>query len=265
MTVLRTETIPLPPADPALPALGTALTGAAAGEVLAQSLLHPPDGSLELRSCRPCYVRYKPGTNCLVQYQLTLEDAGAGCAENVLVHMKLYADGRAGRLWARGSLQRLARAAAEAQPQPPLGRVAYLPELQALVQVVPVDVELPALAVATSDEGRRQALPRALGRGASQLREGAVELVRYKPARKALLRYGAAGEPVRVYAKLHTDERGARVLAAEEALRESGLAVAAALAYVPSLRMLVHAEAPGTPLGELRGTSVFDRCAEAAG
>src|SRR5919197_1498421 len=60
------------------------------------------------------------------------------------VHAKLYADGRAERLWSKGTLRGLARRAAELNPDPPVGRALPIPELKAIVQVYPVDATLPA-------------------------------------------------------------------------------------------------------------------------
>ena len=58
-------TVPAPD-DAALPALGLALDGEAMRDVLQRAL----GETFELDACRPCYVRYKPGTNVLVKYEL---------------------------------------------------------------------------------------------------------------------------------------------------------------------------------------------------
>ena len=206
--------IPAPPHDPALPGLPTALDGDAVRTLLAP---HVTDGC-RLVSVRPAYVRYKPGTSCLVQYELDF----AGRPGSTLAHVKLFAGVRAQKLWAKGSLQQLAAQNGSA----PLASAAHLPELGAVLHTFPVDPALPALVAAASP---------------------AAELVRYKPGRKALLRYGPA------YAKLYDDERAPLVFAAGRAVEAAGIATAHPLACFPSLRMAVHAEVAGVPLRDLHG------------
>lgn len=253
--------IPPPPPDPALPALATALDGAAIGEVLDQHLPDCTAGGLRVESCRPCYVRYKPGTGCLVGYDLTLRETGTGATIALPAHARLYADGRGERLSASRALDRLAERAARRHPGPPAGRVAYLPGLGALVQIYPVDRYLPALVRATSAGKMRRtlgdALPHETGRS---LALRGPELVRYKPGRKALLRYRLPGsEPGVLYGKLHADERGAVLFDAGRALAAAGVPAPAPLAYLADLRLLLHPEVGGRPLTELRGGAEFGR------
>jgi aminoglycoside phosphotransferase (APT) family kinase protein len=214
-----------------------------------------------VRECTPCYVRYKPRTNCIVAYWLALQDAESGREFELAAQVKLFAGSGAQKRWARGVLRPLARRAAAARIEPDIERVALITDLRGLLQVYPVDEVLPALAFAASDAGRRRVLRRVLGE--HEPTADGVELVRYKPARKALLRYGSSTGAV--YAKVYADDRGGVVLRAGRALEQAGAPTATPLGYLPGLRMLVHAEARGTPLGALRGTPRFDHGLAAAG
>ena len=184
------------------------------------------DGS-ELVSCRPAYVRYKPGTSLLVEYRL----AFAGRALETIAHVKVFAGARAAKLWAKGSLRRLAETV---ESPAPLAAAAPLPELAAVLQTFPVDLALPTLVPAASRPG--------------------VELVRYKPGRKALLRYSANGETV--YGKIHDDGRGATLAAASREVATSGVPTARPLWYSEELCEVVHAGAAGEPLRSLRGDAL---------
>jgi Ser/Thr protein kinase RdoA (MazF antagonist) len=235
-----------PPPDRALPALGVALNAPDMLEIVGSRL---GEGVI-VRACDPCYVRYKPATNCIVQYRLELEDADSGRVRDTIAHAKLFAGGRAERVWSRGSVHELAATAGTDAV-----RAAHLPELDAVLQLYPVDLALPALAFVASPAGRHvfEQLV-AEENGARQ-----PELLRYKPARKALLRFGS------VYAKLYAHEKGRLIQRAGGTLRAAGVPTAAAFAYLPSLRLLAHEEALGRPLRALRGGPAFERGVRAAG
>jgi hypothetical protein len=148
--------------DPVLPHRDAALDAGEATAALAPHLAG-------LESCRPRYVRYRPGRQLLVLYDLELDGA------STLAHLTLLTARRAERLWGRIEAAGLAQQARRVR------------ELGAIAQLFPADVRLPGLAPAVA--------------------RGPAELVRYKPGRRAVLRYG--GEPV-VYGKLRADAAGAR-------------------------------------------------------
>lgn len=233
------------PRDPALPALGVALNAGAMRELLQDRL---PE--VELESCRPCYVRYKPATNALVKYELEAR----GESETLVAHLRLFADGRATEILERKSRRRLAgRAAAVGDARVP--SAVYLSELPAAVQFFPLDIALPALVEAASPRSIEQAF-----RDASlsaPLADESAELIRYKPARKALLRFACDAGGRHLYVKLHADTRGARHLLFGPVLERAGMPGAAPLVYHAGLRMLVHAEQVGTSLRALRSSPAF--------
>jgi len=249
--------IPAPPPDAALPALPVALSSAAMAAALQEWL----GAAFVVRDCTPRYIRYKPRTNCIVAYRLALQDAETGREFELPGQVKLFAGSGAQKRWAKGSLQQLTRRAAAARIEPDLERVALLAKLGALLQLYPVDEAFPELAFAASDVGRRWVLRHLLGE--REPAAGGAELVRYKPARKALLRYGSSVGAV--YAKLYAGDRGGVVLRAGRALERAAVPTAKPLAHVPGLQMLVHAEAPGIPLCALRGTTRFERGLAASG
>lgn len=105
-------------------------------------------------------------------------------------------------------------------------------------------------------------------KGANTLeRIAAIEVLKYKPGRRCVLayqlqgRHKASGQPIsrRVIGKVFRDERGLRLFALQERLWRAcfgpegvnGIGVPQPLAYVPEMRMVVQASAPGWRLDEL--------------
>ena len=160
---------PSPPVDPVLQPVAVALDGSAVAEVLARHL------PVRVESCTPRYVKYRPGRQCVVLYEIALEDA-----TTTLGHATVLGARRADRLWARLAGSGLAERAARLHPELSVGTACRLPELGAVLQLFPVDVRLPGLTEATSRSAMRTALGEALV---------SLELVRYKPGRRAVLRY----------------------------------------------------------------------------
>ena len=166
------------PADPALPQLATLLDPDAVAEVLGRHL----DGHHGVDRVSVRYVRYKPGTNAVVDYDVA---TSAGRSRAVLM---VAAD----RDLARRATGRLGRALAAKVgdrapgPQP----LAFVPELSTLVQWLPLDVWLPALAEP----------PVELAARAGVMVDEAPEchLVAYKPRRRAVLRVD--GHVLKLYA-----------------------------------------------------------------
>jgi Ser/Thr protein kinase RdoA (MazF antagonist) len=218
-------------------------------ELLARHLPDCANGRFELESCRPRYIRYKPGTNCLVQYELVLRgEDGRFCPT---AHARLFADGHAELRWAGHSLHRLVEAARRLI-EPRAIRAALLPELRGFVQVYPVDRKLRGLVRAAAPTEMREALAAALPGEAASSDDLQIELVRYKAARKAVLRYQFRGSPECSYGKLHADARGASLLRAGRALATAGVETPWPRAYLDAFNLLLLAEAPGRPLSDLR-------------
>jgi hypothetical protein len=184
--------------DPVLGPVGAMLDGAAVA------------CALGAERCVPRHVRYRPGRELRVLYDL----------DGDLAHLTVLRADRAERLWSRltasGMLERVRDGARR------------VPELGGVLQRYPVDLRLPGLV----DVG------------------DGMELVRYKPGRRALLRGPG------VYAKIRADGAGDRTLALGRELIRRGVPTPAPLHHDPALRMTVHAEAPGTRLADLRGAEL---------
>ena len=172
----------------------------------------------ELERCTPRHVKYKPGHHCHVLYDLEIDGAyTAG-------HLMMLSPRRAERLWSRLMESRLPERA---------GVPAYhVAELAAVLQLYPVDLRLPGLVEAAAG----------------------AELVRYKPGRRAVLRYRRSERIV--YGKLRADDAGGSHMAVAQSLIAAGVATPTPLEYRPDLRMTVHAEAPGGRLAEKRGAEL---------
>ena len=246
------------PGDPALPSLGTLFDGDAMRTAIGAHV--DPDSGFALADCRPGYVRYKAGTNCVVQYRLRFESRRDGTSLEVPAHASIHSDATAEADWNRASFQRLLDRARSNQPELPIPRGIFLEALPALVEVYPVDRKLRRLLSAASASEARAALRESLPEvDRSSFDVTAIERVRYKPRRKALLRYRLAGSAHSVvYGKLY-----ARGLA-ESRFRISRLLSSAyhptpsVLAHDRKLDLVIHAEAEGVRLRDLRGGGAFE-------
>jgi hypothetical protein len=258
----RRQPVPVPPHDPALGPMSVALEDEGMAELLNGGLSDCVEGRLRVLGCRPTYVRYSPGRYCRVLYEVTLEEARTGGETERLAHAALLRGRRAERLWARGEPQRLSERATRLHPGPPAARAAHLPALRAILQIYPVDLDLPGLVVAASPDAIGERLKAVLPEG-RELRAVEPELVRYKPRRRAVLRLRLhGGGRAAAYAKVRTDERGALIHRSGDALSAAGVPLPDPLGYLPDLRLMLAAEAPGTRLKELRGSIEFDHAME---
>jgi ATP-binding cassette subfamily B protein len=210
------------PRDRRLPALSTLLDPEAMASRLAVTL----GDESELEDVKVRYLRYKPGTNIVVHYDVGLE----GGARHDAIAMT-----------AAGSY--LARRAAKPENQalaslvrtgvPARAPLSYDQEVGALMQWFPLDLSLPALAEHPWKASR---------------------VLAYKPRRRAVLR--SNGEVVKFYAKEDEFEAAARGLAASARL--TGVRSPAPIRVVPSRRVTVQRFLPGARPGP-------EEAAEAAG
>jgi len=122
-------------------------------------------------------VRYKPGDNVVVQYAVGTRQEWSTAVT--------YARS-AGHL-ARKPHRRRNRAAARraAHRSPAREPFAYLPEVSALVQWLPLDVRLPLLSLGSKQLNRRLAEA-----GLGPVEDARPRLLRYWPRRRAVVRFG---------------------------------------------------------------------------
>ncbi|MDQ3653514.1 MAG: phosphotransferase [Chloroflexota bacterium] len=247
--------IPLPPCDPNLPGLATVFDEASMVCLLA-SHLDAGDG-FAVVGCRPRYIRYKPGTSCLVQFDLTFRDVWGG-EMTVVAHLKLFVDDRARRRVTSTRIMRLQERAQAACPDLPERRVAFIAELNGLLQLYPVDYDLRFLTRAADPAWMSGKIGLALADRSIAVC-GQPELIRYKPERKALFRYDLSHGPhERIYGKLYEDGRGERLATHTAALIAAGVATPPVVISLPDRQFVAHAEAVGIPLAALRGAAGYD-------
>lgn len=264
-TGLRGTPVVPPPRDAVLPGIPTALDADAMVSIVGAHLEDCREGELRIVACHPVYIRYKPGTSCLVHYVMTfLGRDGATLATQG--YLRLGDPQRTRQVWRDGSLQRLAGRASRRHPGPPRQRATLIPQLDAVLQLLPVDRELPSLVTLTSRSKMRRALGRSLTGPGRGLRLADPELVRYRPGRKALVRLRSrTSEGPVFYAKSYRDDRAARLFLLAGRLHEHGLPVASPTAFLAEVPAFVQAQATGRRLADLHADDDFVPAAALAG
>jgi len=235
-------------------------------EVVAQHLIAPDAPPITVVGCQVEFAR-RGVHRTLVQYRVTLRDPVAG-GEWTEVVGGVASAGERTRTWAE--LQR--------QPPPPanarrrLARVAYVPELNLLLQTFPFDHRLPALEPLMTGPvpGLVDPLLARFGPGDWRFEGWDAELARYRvdlracvrlTVRASEIRTGSAVEErffAKIYATAEEAERAwgiQRDVVAALGPEHEPLAVAPLVAYLPEARILVQAEAPGVSLLHLLRTS----------
>lgn len=186
--------------DTRLPQLETLLDPGTMLGVLAGECLSP---GFEARSCRVSHVRYKPGRNCLIRYDLTITGARGAETEQIFC----------GRAYAPGESEPRWRKALEAPiVEVPAGRpVVHIPRLGLVVWSFPNERKLRGIELLLDPQWvRNMALPEILGERVAAV---SAEMVRYIPEHGCTVRVRArlAGGPEAVlYGKVHAGSEGAR-------------------------------------------------------
>jgi hypothetical protein len=239
-------------------------------EVVAQYLIAPDAPPVEVVGCQVEFAR-RGLSRTLVQYRVTLRDPVGGDEWTKVVGGVVYDGERTRSTWE------------ELRRQPPvpttagrrLARVAYVPELDLLLQTFPFDHRLPALERLMTGPMPRLVDPllASFGPGDWRLDGWDAELARYRvdlracvqlTVRASEMRTGSSAE-ARFFAKIYAGEEEAerawgiqRDVAAALGPEHEPLAVAPLVAYVTKARILVQAEAPGVSLLHLLRTSTSE-------
>jgi ATP-binding cassette subfamily B protein len=222
----RASRRPPAPRDPALPQIAALLDGEAMAPVLERSLGR--HGSVE--RVRPVYLRYKPGRQLVVQYQVSANAA----SHDVVAMVAPGADLR--RKVRKPENLELVRAVEGRSPA--ADPLAYEPELDALIQWLPLDLSLPALA----EPGPR--LVRRLDQvGVEPASNDEPIRLAYKPRRHAVLRLN--GYILKAYAKQAHFEAVTDRLFLSSAVE--GVSVPRLLGTVPEWRATVQTAIDGSP------------------
>jgi hypothetical protein len=255
------------PADPDFPQLETASDARLMLEVFRKHLKAVSGKAYRIEECIPFRFRCRQSTaRCVLQYTLRVVDSSSGRRSEQWVTGLVYAGaGEAERLW------RELRAADPRREIPEqwlvFEPVAFIPELEMLVQVFPFDRKLPNLRLVL-DGAAHQLEPLLLAGlepGHWGVEERTIEPMRYRTELGAALRYtlGARdrvtgkGETRRCYLKVYRNERGAQTFQLLHALADNARAgggpyeVVRPIAYVPELRTLALEEARGTALQQI--------------
>jgi streptomycin 6-kinase len=221
--------------------------------------------SYQVEDCLPFRFRCRQSTSrCVLQYTLRLVERETGRRWDQWVTGLVYAEpGAAERLWRQMRADEPHRDIPECwltfQP------VAFIPDLQMVVQVFPYDRRLRNLSAVMGGASRRlePLLLARLGPGQWRAEGESIEPTRYRTELGAALRYTlqardtltARRETVRCYLKVYRDDRGERTLHLLRGLSEragaGSYAAVRPLAYWPDVRTLVLEEAPGTALQQL--------------
>ena len=255
------------PVDPDFPQLEIASDPARMLEVFRAHLEPVAGKAYHIDACVPVRFRCRQSTSrCVLQYSLRVIDRATGAAFDRWVTGTLYArPGDAERLW---------RELGDTDPKRSIPDqwlafepLAYVPELEMLVQVFPYDRQLRGLGRVLATDGRELAplLRAQVGAGDWRAGAGRLELLRYRPEIGAALRYtlelrdtrSGRTQTRRCYVKVCRPGRGAATFQLMEALcaghagARSAYDVVRPLAYLDELDTLVVDEAPGTALLEL--------------
>ena len=228
------------PEDPGLPSLGLALDPAQALPLLQMS-----DLPGRATSCRIQYIRYKPNTNCIVLYEVSLSDG-----KKISAYAKLFA------------VDRVPRASDE------LLLSKYYADRQIAVAVFPRDLQMPALRLAMMPDQASTLLKGAVGRAKHTRfdRNWSNWLpIRYKPERRCVMlgEYDAQEEPAdhgpgrRFYARFYASPRAeiyARWYQHFQTLTGKRVRTPRFIGYSRKNRLLLLKKLAGSPL-----SSFFDQ------
>jgi phosphotransferase family enzyme len=214
------------PPDAALPRMRRLLDSGAMAPILQRSL----GGDAALEGVRARYLRYKPKTNLVVHYEAVVDGGRHDAVVKIAAGDDLERKVR--------KPQNVAMARAVDGRSPAANSLVYDAELDAMIQWLPLDLSLPALAEPPAELYRR-------------LRETGMEvpgpvdeprMVAYKPRRRAVLRVG--GHILKAYAQ-EAEFRAA--VAGLRSTSEAGVVpVAAFEAAFPDLRLTVQASLGGS-------------------
>ncbi|GAB4421838.1 MAG: hypothetical protein Fur0044_19570 [Anaerolineae bacterium] len=256
------------PQDKTLPQLAAALDIAAMRSIFEQALfagIAPggeaalSTGRFQIRACQIERIKYKPGQNCLICYQLTIHDTLTQQDSDQIL---------CGRIYERGSgYAHFIKARTPSLVTPKFGPpLLYLPGLEMVVWVFPNDRKLDALPKLMDQTYLQQeVLSEVVAANFGnqwQITELAQRLVHYVPEHtctsRVQLQLGQkqTGEKLSLvlYGKTYYNRAGEETYQLMEQLwvskrrQEGRLRLAQPLAYQPHLKMLWQVELPGQTL-----------------
>ncbi|MDQ3458808.1 MAG: hypothetical protein M3498_05860, partial [Deinococcota bacterium] len=212
--------------DRQLPGLGRLLDPQAFAEALRVALPGRRVGEARVR-----YLRYKPGTNCLVAYQLELDGHVTDA------YAKAYRLDAADKL--RSAIEK-GRGHGRLRPQ--------VLDPMIAVYAFPADRKLAALNKVAETEARAHFLGKLLP-AQPELHRAHLRPLRYKPERRFVAQLAAGG--LRVVLKLYDEYDFERARRGAQAFRDGPVKLAPLLGGSSSKRALVWAWVPGRPLDQV--------------
>ena len=269
---------PIPPAvreapfphDPGFPELPVASDPERMRELLRTRLTPAPGKSWGIGACTPTRFRCRQsGARCVLQYEFRLTGPGAADRKQWVTGVLYEERGRAERLW--WELQRSHPRRGIPDEWLTFEPVAFIPELNMLVQVFPWDRKLPTLRRILRGD-LQEFEPLLLGRpgrGGGIVAARHIEPARYRTELGATLEYTvrtAEPSPRRCYLKVYRNDRGRdsyrllRSLARRAHRLKAPFSVVHPVLYLSGLRTLVLEPAPGISLQQalLRGDDPAD-------
>ena len=233
------RSLPDIPDDPAIPALKELFPPSGVPSFVVQMAQEVAGTKLNPDAAEVSYVRYRPTRNCVV---LWLFPTASG--QPLLI--SALADDRIENLLARPSFQRSAEMVTAALG----GNVhahRHLNDRRLLLQVFPLDIRLPGLAVAGSATWASRYFRRSLSLNGDEVQIAELMPVHYKPWLRCLIRYTIQvhGRPVQYFGKVFRDDRGKPMVERLQALQRQLAAcrapwdIVTPVMYVAEARMLL--------------------------
>jgi aminoglycoside phosphotransferase (APT) family kinase protein len=238
------------PTDPVFPRLPDLLPRKGAPDFVARMVQDMTGVPVDAEQGAICGFDYRPSRRCILWWSFPTPFG------SLLVSGSVLAARKESEIISRDCFQRLAeqaRAIAEIKVR----AYAYSALHQLLLQIFPLDANLPGLVRAASGAWVRDAFAHCLETSFHALRILEASLVVYKPSRRCTLRYEVdnAGSRKRYFAKVLGDDRGrdlfSRLSALQEGLkRQSGAwDIPAPVAYFEDGQMLVMEAVDGAVNG----------------
>ncbi len=245
------------PDDAALPQLKDVLNRSKMKEVFQEALF--PEGRLQVEACSIERVKYKPGKNCLLCYQLEIRDRMTQQVARQRLSTRIFEKG--------GAISRFKKAQSQTMVMPSFGRpVSHISALDMVIWAFPNDRKLQGLPKITDPTHlKEKMLPdlirAAFGPGWS-VTELSNEVVHYVPEHTCTVRvslrlqnFGSnKTKTLTLYGKTYYNEEGREAhrmmeaLWASEGRRDGELKMAKPLGYDPETKTLWQFGLPGATL-----------------
>ncbi|MFQ5600770.1 MAG: phosphotransferase family protein, partial [Candidatus Krumholzibacteriia bacterium] len=256
------------PRDDLLPGLGTLLDAQQVARILEQ---HANGSFGQIESCRVFYVRYKPGTNCLIAISVRRVEESAGSASEVLLCAKCYTESDYVNAARKLDVHRWVERAG-------IRPVIPLPELRSILYVFPNDSELAGLRLVAHPKRIQRILYESVPSYPQHVwrisdRRLRATTVRYKPEKRAVLRidtratHRSSGQHERlcVYMRTYSDDRGRAIHALMHELhaqfqQRPGPVLPRPFVYLADQRCLFMEGLEGDPMLELLDGSIGEDC-----